>query len=230
MKTVGRIITDPRVGGAVAILAAIVGLLTFAFGDNVLGDDPPDPKPSPTLRTEPDGGPLSPSPLVTSPTVPTPSATSAETATEESPEPSTPPPSPNSGSGKVVFKDSFKLATSEGVNLDAGTTTIQDGVSITDGDGMDIYVDGWANGHLKAARTSDGQGRFFKSRRGTLADCTSLIERGEGSDTSAVPETTTGLWYCFLTSEGRVAAARIGGRADRVVPVSATVWDRMLQP
>jgi hypothetical protein len=226
LKTVGKIITDPRVGGAVAIIAAVVGVLTFAFGDNVLGDDPDGPKPSPTLRTGPDDGPLSPSPLVTSPTGPTPS----ETATEESPEPPTPPPSPNSGSGKVVFKDRFKLATSEGVNLDAGTTKIQNGVSITDGDGMDIYVDGWANGHLKAAPTPDGQGRFFKSRSGTLADCMSLIERGEGSDTSAVPETTTGLWYCFLTSEGRVAAARIGGRADRVVPVSATVWDRMLHP
>lgn len=224
----GKIITDPRVVSSATIIAAVVAMLTFAFGDDVLGD--PDPKSSPTLEARPDGGPL-PSPLVTSSTAPTPSVTPSETMTGPGPEPPTSaPPSPNSGSDQVIFKDGFKLATSEGINLDARTTKIQNGVSITDGDSMDIYVDGWANGHLKAAPTPDGQGRFFKSRSGTLADCTSLIERGEGSDTSAVPETTTGLWYCFLTSEGRVAAARIGGRADGRVFVSATVWDRVLHP
>ncbi|MFI6079120.1 hypothetical protein ACIA5C_47205 [Actinoplanes sp. NPDC051343] len=167
--------------------------------------------------------------VVASATGSAPSALPSEPTTTPTSDPST-SPSPNTGSSRVIFKDSFRLATGEGINLDAGKTKIQSGVSITDGDGMDLYVDGWADGNLKAAPTPQGQGRFFKSRSGTLDDCASLIERGQDSDTSAVPVTTSSLWYCFLTSEGRVAAVRIGGRSDGAVPINATVWDRIPPP
>lgn len=208
----------------VAVIGTLATVLTFAFGDNVLGgSDPPDPSVAPQVG--PDGTVPSASPVVASASA-TASAPPPEPTSVPTSEPST-SPSPSTGSGRVIFKDSFRLARSEGINLDAGKIKIQSGVSITDGDGMDLYVDGWANGNLKAAPTPEGgQGRFFKSRRGTLDDCASLIERGQDSDTSAVPVTTSGLWHCFLTSEGRVAAARIGGRHDGAVPVNATVRDR----
>jgi hypothetical protein len=95
---------------------------------------------------------------------------------------------------------------------------------------MDLYVDGWASGNLKAAHQPDGQTPFFTTRTGTLNDCVARIQRGEDAQYSALPETTSNLHYCFLTSERRVAAMRISGRLDGAVPVTVTVWDRVLNP
>ncbi|MEU4238620.1 hypothetical protein [Actinoplanes sp. NPDC026619] len=220
---------DRRFVGALTVIGVVVAILTFAFGDGVWGGrDEPQPSVT-TPQARPDGQPL-PSSAPNSPATSTRQSTSERT-TEPISDPSTSTPSAHGTSpAHVVYNDSVNLDTSEGINLDTGTTKIQRGVSITDGDSMDLYVDGWANGNLKAAPIPDGQGLFFKSRSGSLEDCTSLIERGQGATTSAVPETTSHLWYCFLTSEHQVTAARIGARKDDGVPVSVTVWDRVLNP